>query len=51
MGKDDLSLVNSRLDVHGVEGLRVVDASAMPTITSANTNAASLMIAAHAAGL
>lgn len=51
MGKDESSVVDPRLNVHGVEGLRVIDASVMPTITSANTNAASLMIAEHGAGL
>ena len=44
IGKDDASVVAPDLRVHGVDGLRVVDASVMPTITSANTNAASLMI-------
>jgi choline dehydrogenase len=42
---DSLAVVDARLRVHGVEGLRVVDASIMPTITSGNTNSPALMIA------
>ncbi len=45
MGNDKLSVVDPQLRVRGVQGLRVIDASVMPTITSANTNAATLMIA------
>lgn len=48
MGKDEMSVVDPQLRVLGVENLRVADASVMPTITSANTNAASLMIGEHA---
>lgn len=44
MGKDKYSVVTPHLKVHGTENLRIVDASIMPKITSANTNAASLMI-------
>lgn len=44
IGKDETAVVAADLRVHGVDGLRVADASVMPTITSANTNAASLMI-------
>lgn len=44
MGNDPLAVVNDRLQVHGVKGLRVADASIMPTIVNANTNNPSIMI-------
>ncbi|MDP7547617.1 MAG: GMC family oxidoreductase N-terminal domain-containing protein [Alphaproteobacteria bacterium] len=49
MGHDGLAVVDDRLAVHGIAGLRVVDASVMPTITSGNTNSPVVMIAEKAA--
>jgi choline dehydrogenase len=46
LASDLLAVVDERLRVHGVEGLRVIDASVMPTITSGNTNTPTIMIAA-----
>ena len=46
-----LAVVDPQLRVRGVDGLRVIDASVMPTVTSANTNAAALMIGERGARL
>jgi choline dehydrogenase len=51
MGNDPLAVVNDRLQVHGVDGLRVVDASIMPAIIGGNTHAPVIMIAEKAAEL
>ena len=51
MGVDELAVVDSALRVHGMDSLRVVDASVMPTIIGGNTNAATIMIAEKAAEL
>ncbi len=51
MGTDGMSVVNDALQVNGVDGLRVADASIMPTIVSGNTHAACVMIGEKAADL
>jgi choline dehydrogenase-like flavoprotein len=51
MGSDQMAVVDDQLLVHGLERLRVVDASVMPTVTSTNTNAPTIMIAEKGAEL
>jgi choline dehydrogenase len=51
MGPHERAVVDSKLRVHGIEGLRVIDASIMPAVVSGNTNAATIMIAEKGADL
>jgi choline dehydrogenase len=51
MGSHAMSVVDSELRVHGIDGLRVIDASVMPAVTSTNTNAPTIMIAEKGATL
>jgi len=51
MGNHAMSVVDSELRVHGIEALRVIDASVMPAVTSTNTNAPTIMIAEKGAAM
>jgi choline dehydrogenase len=51
MGNDPMAVVDPELRVHGVERLRVADASIMPTVVSGNTNAATIMIGERVADM
>ena len=51
MGHDDMAVVDTQLRVHDIEGLRVIDASIMPKLTSGNTQAPSIMIGEKGAAI
>jgi choline dehydrogenase len=51
MGNDTMAVVDNELKVHGIEQLRIADASIMPTLTSGNTNAPCIMIGEKCAAM
>jgi choline dehydrogenase len=51
MGQHPMAVVDDELRVHGLDGLRVIDTSVMPAVTSTNTNAPTIMIAEKAAAI
>jgi choline dehydrogenase len=51
MGSDPMAVVDARLKVHGIDALRVIDSSVMPTLPASNTNSPSIMIGEKGADL